>query len=175
MRSAAVLNWGALVLAAYAAYYMALEPLAGGSWGLLLGMPMWLSATAFEQHVPHAWAWALGLHILSWFLQVCAPACLSACQDCRKSMCSCLLLVGHAALLLTAWSDLLAQPQRCSSEVSSDKVDAAVMQIEVGHIMIEHKKPALLDSFFQVFVCTFLLPPCRLHIIACRTDLHTCL
>ncbi len=24
------------------------------------------------------------------------------------------------------------------------------MQVEVGHIMIEHRKPALLDSFFQV-------------------------
>lgn len=25
-----------------------------------------------------------------------------------------------------------------------------VVQVEVGHIMIEHRKPALLDSFFQV-------------------------
>lgn len=24
------------------------------------------------------------------------------------------------------------------------------MQVEVGHIMIEHRKPAILDSFFQV-------------------------
>ena len=68
--SAAVINWGLLVLVLYALYYTALEPAAGLSWGVLLGAPMWLTATAFQQHVPHAWAWALGLHILSWFLQV---------------------------------------------------------------------------------------------------------
>lgn len=68
--SAAVINWGLLVLILYALYYIALEPGAGFSWGLLLAAPMWLTATAFYQHVPHAWAWALGLHILSWFLQV---------------------------------------------------------------------------------------------------------
>ena len=68
--SAAVINWGLLVLVLYALYYTALEPVAGASWGALLGIPMWLTATAFYQHVPHAWAWALGLHILSWFAQV---------------------------------------------------------------------------------------------------------
>ncbi len=65
-----MINWGLLVLILYALYYAALEPVAGLSWGVLLGVPMWLTATAFYQHVPHAWAWALGLHILSWFLQV---------------------------------------------------------------------------------------------------------
>ena len=69
--SAAVINWGLLVLILYALYYTALEPVAGASWGALLGLPMWLTATAFYQHVPHAWAWALGLHILSWIMQVC--------------------------------------------------------------------------------------------------------
>ena len=58
------------MLILYALYYTALEQIAGLSWGVLLGVPMWLTATAFYQHVPHAWAWALGLHILSWFLQV---------------------------------------------------------------------------------------------------------
>ncbi len=70
MCSAAVLNWGALVLVLYGLYYTALEPFAGASWSGLLGVPMWLTATAFQQHVPHAWAWALGLHVLSWFVQV---------------------------------------------------------------------------------------------------------
>ena len=65
-----MINWGLLVLILYALYYTALEPAAGLSWGVLLGIPMWLTATAICQHVPHAWAWALGLHILSWFLQV---------------------------------------------------------------------------------------------------------
>lgn len=67
--SAAVLNWGLLVLILYALYYMILEPFAGATWGILLGIPMWLTATAFAQHVPYAWAWAIGLHILSWYLQ----------------------------------------------------------------------------------------------------------
>ena len=89
--SAAVINWGLLVLVLYALYYIALEPVAGASWGALLGIPMWLTATAFCQHVPHAWAWALGLHILSWFAQVghaplacpsqlCASALVPACE-----------------------------------------------------------------------------------------------
>ena len=89
--SAAVINWGLLVLILYALYYTALEPVAGASWGTLLGIPMWLTATAFYQHVPHAWAWALGLHILSWFAQVshaplarpsqlCAFALVPACK-----------------------------------------------------------------------------------------------
>ena len=29
------------------------------------------------------------------------------------------------------------------------------VQVEVGHIMIEHRKPALLDSFFQVGLPSF--------------------
>ena len=77
--SAAVINWGLLVLVLYALYYTALEPAAGLSWGVLLGAPMWLTATAFQQHVPHAWAWALGLHILSWFLQVRLHSALVCC------------------------------------------------------------------------------------------------
>ena len=71
-----MINWGLLVLILYALYYTALEPVAGLSWGVLLGIPMWLTATAFYQHVPHAWAWALGLHILSWFLQVRVLPCI---------------------------------------------------------------------------------------------------
>ena len=43
------------------------------------------------QRVPHAWAYAIAAHILSWYVQ-----------------------------------------------------------IHVGHVMLEHRKPALLDSFFQV-------------------------
>ncbi len=74
-----MINWGLLVLILYALYYTALEPAAGLSWGVLLGVPMWLTATAFCQHVPHAWAWALGLHILSWFLQVRLHSALVCC------------------------------------------------------------------------------------------------
>lgn len=35
-----------------------------------MAIPMWGTAEAFQQHVPKAWAWALGLHLLSWVVQV---------------------------------------------------------------------------------------------------------
>lgn len=83
---------GALILASvYGAYYILLEPFAGITWTLFQGWPMWLTATAFRQAVPHAWAWALGVHLFSWY-----------------------------------------------------------MQIHIGHIIIEGRKPALTDSLFQV-------------------------
>ena len=62
-------NAALVLLALYALYYTALEPFAGLSWGVLLALPMWLSATAFAQRVPYAWAWAIGVHALSWFAQ----------------------------------------------------------------------------------------------------------
>ena len=62
-------NAALVVLALYALYYTALEPFAGLSWGVLLALPMWLSATAFAQRVPYAWALAIGVHVLSWFAQ----------------------------------------------------------------------------------------------------------
>ena len=89
--SQVVLNLGAVALLFYWAYYIVLEWFAGLTWGLFLGAPMWLTATWFTAAVPHAWAWALGVHLLSWYAQ-----------------------------------------------------------IHLGHIVMEKRKPALLDSFFQV-------------------------
>ncbi|KAK9830485.1 hypothetical protein WJX72_011978 [[Myrmecia] bisecta] len=66
----AVLNLAAFCLAAYTLYYLTLEFFAGLTWGIFLGVPIWLSATAFRQLVPCAWAWALGVHVLSWIAQV---------------------------------------------------------------------------------------------------------
>ena len=60
----------------FTAYFSILEPFAGLTWGGAVGLPVWLTATWCLQHVAHAWAWALGVHILSWFLQVGAPALL---------------------------------------------------------------------------------------------------
>lgn len=87
----AVLNGAFLGLVVYSLFYIGLEPFAGFTWCLFTGIPCWLSATAFSQHVPYAWAYATGVNALSW------------------------------------WA-----------------------QIHVGHIMLEHRKPALLDSFFKV-------------------------
>ena len=89
----AVLNGAFLGVVVYSLFYIGLEPFAGCTWCLSTGIPCWLTATAFSQHVPYAWAYAIGVHALSW------------------------------------WA-----------------------QIHVGHIMLEHRKPALLDSFFQVLV-----------------------
>lgn len=57
----------------------------------LVALPLWGLANWFRLAVPAAWAWALGLHVFSWFAQVV-----------------------------------------------------------FGHQMAEHRRPALLDSFFQV-------------------------
>ena len=59
----------------------------------LVAVPLWGLANWFRLAVPVAWAWALGLHLFSWFAQ-----------------------------------------------------------IVFGHQMAEHRRPALLDSFFQVSV-----------------------
>lgn len=86
-----VINGAALQCLAYWLYYVTLEAFAGLSWGVCVAVPIWISATLFRTHVVHAWAWALGIHVLSWY-----------------------------------------------------------MQIHPGHMLLEGRKPALLDSFFQV-------------------------
>ena len=72
LASAAVPNLGALALIAYSAYYVALEPIAGTSWFVMCGLPMWLSASWFESAVgwDAAWRWALALHVLAWYAQI---------------------------------------------------------------------------------------------------------
>lgn len=35
-----------------------------------VGLPLWAAANWFRSAVPDAWAWALGLHLLSWFVQI---------------------------------------------------------------------------------------------------------
>eukprot|EP00891_Asterochloris_glomerata_P003132 jgi/Astpho2/3132/Aster-03416 len=93
LSSQVVLNQSAFALLFYWAYYIVLERFAGLTWGLFLGAPLWLTATWFTATVPHAWAWALGVHLFSWYAQ-----------------------------------------------------------IHLGHIVMEKRKPALLDSFFQSLV-----------------------
>lgn len=56
--SAAVPNLAMAVTALYAAYYVALEPIAGTTWTTCMGVPMCLSATAFQAALaPDAWKW----------------------------------------------------------------------------------------------------------------------
>lgn len=63
-------NGSFFLAAAYSLYYLALEPVAGGSWTAFVGLPLWAAANWFRASVPDAWAWALGLHLLSWFAQI---------------------------------------------------------------------------------------------------------
>lgn len=59
----------ALILG-YAIYYIVLDAVAGASWAVCIGLPMWWSSEAFRDVVPGAWAWAVGIHILGWVMQI---------------------------------------------------------------------------------------------------------
>eukprot|EP00887_Chlorella_sp_A99_P007450 scaffold2.g7450.t1 len=63
-------NGAFMMLAAYSAYYLALEPAAGLSWAVAIAAPLWAGANAMRGGVPNAWAWALGAHVLGWFMQI---------------------------------------------------------------------------------------------------------
>ena len=54
----------------YAVYYTVLDVVAGASWSVCVGLPMWWSSEAFRDVVPNAWAWALGVHIVGWVMQI---------------------------------------------------------------------------------------------------------
>lgn len=54
----------------YGLYYLSLEPVVGSLWLALVGLPTWVTATWFRAAVPNAWAWAIGLHVLSWVVQI---------------------------------------------------------------------------------------------------------
>ena len=56
-----------LITALYAAYYVALEPIAGTTWVACVGAPMCLTATAFQAWAaPSAWVYALAVHAFCW-------------------------------------------------------------------------------------------------------------
>lgn len=63
-------NPAAILVLVFTTYFAILEAFGGLTWGAFVGVPVWLTATWLYQHVAYAWAWALGVHILSWFLQV---------------------------------------------------------------------------------------------------------
>ena len=64
------LNGSAVLLGGYSLYYLLLEPVAGLSWATLVALPLWAGANFFRAAVPQAWAWAVGVHVLGWFMQV---------------------------------------------------------------------------------------------------------
>jgi uncharacterized membrane protein YGL010W len=66
----AVCTAGTAVLAVYSAYYVSFDPFAGAGWALLVALPAWLAGEAGRQRLPHAWAWALAVHVLGWCVQL---------------------------------------------------------------------------------------------------------
>jgi uncharacterized membrane protein YGL010W len=70
--SCAVPSPALAVMALYALYYVALDAIAGTAWFVCVGVPTWLSATAFGATVgePAASRWALGAHVACWALQI---------------------------------------------------------------------------------------------------------
>ena len=81
-----------VLLASYAMFYLVLDVLAGASWILCIGLPCLWATYSLQKATPHACVISLGLHMLSWLIQVA-----------------------------------------------------------IGHAILEKRKPALLDSLFQSF------------------------
>lgn len=65
-----VFNWSVVLVLLYGLYYTILEPFAGASWTVILGVPKIALARLFYLYVPHAWAPAIGLHLLGWVVQI---------------------------------------------------------------------------------------------------------
>ncbi|PNH07027.1 hypothetical protein TSOC_006531 [Tetrabaena socialis] len=60
-----------LLAALYGTFYLALDFFAGATWALGVGLPLAWSATAFAgSGLARPWAWALGLQVLAWYLQL---------------------------------------------------------------------------------------------------------
>ena len=65
-----VLNGAFILISIYVVLYIAMDPLTGSLWTLLVGIPLWATANAFGACVENAWMWALGTHVLGWFMQI---------------------------------------------------------------------------------------------------------
>lgn len=70
LASGAAVNLPLAFFLAYAVFYTALEPFAGLTWSALVGLPLTLTATAFQAQVPNAGWYALGVQVVSWYMQI---------------------------------------------------------------------------------------------------------
>jgi uncharacterized membrane protein YGL010W len=68
--SGVAVNWALVALLGYAAFYAALDPLAGLSWSLAVGLPLYVTATAFQKTAANAAWWAAGVQVVSWYMQI---------------------------------------------------------------------------------------------------------
>jgi uncharacterized membrane protein YGL010W len=69
VRQYMVLSAGALMLFIYSGYYMYYDFFAGGLYALCIAFPAWIVGQAILTTIPHAWALALGIHLLGWCVQ----------------------------------------------------------------------------------------------------------
>ncbi|KIY93909.1 hypothetical protein MNEG_14054 [Monoraphidium neglectum] len=70
LASGVAINLPFLVFSGYSLFYLALDPLAGLSWAAAVGLPLAVTATAFQSTVANAAWWALGVQVLSWWAQI---------------------------------------------------------------------------------------------------------
>lgn len=70
LNQAVQFNAAFFAVLAYSLYYLSLEPVAGLSWSALVGLPLWLTASAFQAQVAKAGLWALGVHVFGWYMQI---------------------------------------------------------------------------------------------------------
>jgi len=63
-------NASCALIVVYSLYYLSLEPVAGLTWMLAVGLPLLITSTAFYNQVAHAMYWALLVHVLSWYMQI---------------------------------------------------------------------------------------------------------
>eukprot|EP00892_Ulva_mutabilis_P001678 jgi/Ulvmu1/11510/UM077_0059.1 len=61
---------GNAIVALYVALYSVWDPVAGSLWAAITAIPLLIAANYVQAEVPKAWAWALGLQVLSWYMQV---------------------------------------------------------------------------------------------------------
>lgn len=67
---AAILNVPFLIALGYSLLYLFLAPVAGLTWALFVGLPLWLTSTALYLQFTDAWKWGLLANLLGWYLQI---------------------------------------------------------------------------------------------------------
>lgn len=124
------INAPLLLAASYSLFYTILDPLAGLSWAALVAYPLYTTALAFAT-VPNALAWAAGLHVFSWYMQI-HPG--HAIFEKRKPALMDSLVQAFATAPLFVWLELLflLGYRRDMQQELDRRVDAAMSRRKVS-------------------------------------------
>lgn len=80
-RRGALINVPLIVYIIYALFYTVLDPVAGSTWAVFIGLPIWLTSTLFATAFAENGAYiALGVQVISWYMQVGAWGCAYECR-----------------------------------------------------------------------------------------------